>query len=46
MYQALVRLPSSLDTGHGDASPRAHFSWNSVTRFLMRLLARPQTPRR
>jgi hypothetical protein len=46
MYQALVRLPSSLDTGNGAAAPRAHFNWSILVRFLMRLLARPQTPRR
>jgi hypothetical protein len=46
MYQALVRLPSSLDTGNRDASPRAHFNWSILVLFLMRLLVRPQTPRR
>ena len=36
MYQALVRLPPSSDTDHGDATPRARFDWSAFARALMR----------
>ena len=38
MYQALVRLPSSSDTGNGNAPRRARFDWGILARLLMRLL--------
>ena len=48
MYQALVRLPRTIQTDSAALEPPARMDWSAVARLLMRLLspAPVPTPRR